>query len=293
MAFPSLAKANSDTLVALLRLILQPHRITHLGEQSTYKGQPGHLHQLLALIQGIQRRSKDNGSYPKMTSPAEKTSVYGRLPKLVDNPRSIRLLDLAPSRSLGRRSEQIRLQASLRVVSLADSPRFTALSYVWGSPSAKTRTILCDGAEITITQNCHDALVALRRRWSTLTIWVDAICIDQNNPAERSHQVLLMEEIYSWAETVYIWLGPGTTASGAAINWISRLPRSHQCLRPMKLGMASSTTSRLWETFKLILLMLRAQYSLIGETPLWECSLPTFDQNRLLSSAVFPLHGEI
>jgi hypothetical protein len=39
-------------------------------------------------------------------------------------------------------------------------------------------------------------------------LWIDAICIDQDNFLERGHQVKQMGEIYSAAKTVLVWLGP-------------------------------------------------------------------------------------
>jgi hypothetical protein len=38
-------------------------------------------------------------------------------------------------------------------------------------------------------------------------IWADAICINQEDDAERSKQVVMMGEIYSQAKTVIVWLG--------------------------------------------------------------------------------------
>jgi hypothetical protein len=39
------------------------------------------------------------------------------------------------------------------------------------------------------------------------TYWIDAICINQANFEERNHQVKLMRQIYSNAQSVSIWLG--------------------------------------------------------------------------------------
>ncbi|KAH9204993.1 heterokaryon incompatibility, partial [Leptodontidium sp. 2 PMI_412] len=69
-------------------------------------------------------------------------------------------------------------------------------------------TIQCnDGTAIAITTNCRDALIALRKRYGRLTIWIDAICINQQDIEEKSKQIQLMEEIYSWSERVIVWLG--------------------------------------------------------------------------------------
>ncbi len=38
-------------------------------------------------------------------------------------------------------------------------------------------------------------------------LWADAICINQKDELEKSHQIVLMEDIYAQAESVYIDLG--------------------------------------------------------------------------------------
>ena len=38
-------------------------------------------------------------------------------------------------------------------------------------------------------------------------MWIDAICINQSNVAERELKVGLMRDIYQQAEGVVIWLG--------------------------------------------------------------------------------------
>jgi hypothetical protein len=51
-------------------------------------------------------------------------------------------------------------------------------------------------------------------------MWIDALCIDQSNVQERSHQVTLMSDIYSQAAGVVIYLGENTTDSDLAIDYI-------------------------------------------------------------------------
>ena len=95
-----------------------------------------------------------------------------------------------------------------------------ALSYVWGD-SKVTRDILVNGVRLAVTENLESALREIRRvtvpgygrAESNVNIaspfyWIDAICINQNDTAERSHQVSLMQMIYSRAHTVFSWLGP-------------------------------------------------------------------------------------
>lgn len=60
------------------------------------------------------------------------------------------------------------LTGTLRIVDLRNSPKFTALSYVWGKGS--DRTISCNGCDINITRSCHQALLSLREKCGDLTL---------------------------------------------------------------------------------------------------------------------------
>jgi Heterokaryon incompatibility protein (HET) len=42
---------------------------------------------------------------------------------------------------------------------------------------------------------------------NTTWIWIDALCIDQQNNSERNHQVRVMGKIYEMAIEVLVWLG--------------------------------------------------------------------------------------
>ncbi|KAH8648336.1 heterokaryon incompatibility, partial [Tricladium varicosporioides] len=77
---------------------------------------------------------------------------------------------------------------------------------------------------ISITQNLYDALVHLRRRWTSRELWVDAICINQEDKAEKAAQIPLMGQVYFRARRVVIWLGlpdEQTTQTLALINMIA------------------------------------------------------------------------
>ncbi|OCL04187.1 hypothetical protein AOQ84DRAFT_276132, partial [Glonium stellatum] len=87
---------------------------------------------------------------------------------------------------------------------------YEALSYVWGGD--RTVPIYCNDREILATPNLVSALSSLRQKMPKYprfcrTLWVDAICIDQDNLVERGHQVQLVKDIYWHARRVLIWLG--------------------------------------------------------------------------------------
>jgi hypothetical protein len=104
------------------------------------------------------------------------------------------------------------IECHLFHTSLDDQMDYSALSYCWGEDE-KTSEIILNGKRFLITPNLEIALRDLRRfgrdnATDIASIWIDAICIDQNNNAERSHQVGHMDSIYSRAERTIVWFGP-------------------------------------------------------------------------------------
>lgn len=78
--------------------------------------------------------------------------------------------------------------------------------------------IICDGQAVTIGAELFDALRRLRLRDRQRTIWIDAICINQNDIIERNVQVQNMREIYSKADNVLIWVGEHFSSGPASQN---------------------------------------------------------------------------
>lgn len=115
-----------------------------------------------------------------------------------------------------------RIAGTLENVSLIDAKPYTALSYCWGPPASdksirllhQTKNSAYGGwptSIILITDNLHralDDLWARRKEEKEVRVWVDALCINQNNLYERSQQVQMMRQIYSRAKEVIAWVGP-------------------------------------------------------------------------------------
>ncbi|KAK1534924.1 HET domain-containing protein [Colletotrichum costaricense] len=85
---------------------------------------------------------------------------------------------------------------------------YEALSYAWGCTDL-VESISASGKRLPITRNLFSALTHLRTEEARI-LWVDALCIDQSNLAERGHQVGHMAGIYRQAEQVLVWLGHST-----------------------------------------------------------------------------------
>lgn len=91
-------------------------------------------------------------------------------------------------------------------VALVAEPEYEALSYVWGDP-AISDTVELNGQAVQISQNLSSALRRLRQPDTPLTLWIDQLCIDQQNAAEKSRQVTLMRHIYSGCRLCHVWIG--------------------------------------------------------------------------------------
>jgi hypothetical protein len=83
---------------------------------------------------------------------------------------------------------------------------YDALSYTWGN-SLPSIACVCDGNETLLRDNLDSALRYLRRPQHDRYVWIDFLCINQEDLVEKSVQIPRMRSIYSKASTVIIWLG--------------------------------------------------------------------------------------
>ena len=84
--------------------------------------------------------------------------------------------------------------------------------------------MLCESSIIPITRNLRDFLKEVRRSHRHLldvSVWIDAICINQDNPDERGVQVGVMEHIYLQAQSVIIWLGREEETTQLAVEFMA------------------------------------------------------------------------
>ena len=92
------------------------------------------------------------------------------------------------------------------------------LSYMWG-PETPLKTIIINGCPFPVRQNLWRFMHTARRLWPQLNVWlwIDAICIDQQNIAERNHQVQQMADIYKLARKVVVWPEPMQSIPGISM----------------------------------------------------------------------------
>ncbi|CZR66661.1 related to heterokaryon incompatibility protein (het-6OR allele) [Phialocephala subalpina] len=150
------------------------------------------------------------------------------------------------------KANERRLRCSLKVIDLNKAPVYDCLSYTWSEPlyhelsagyplDIRTTTgdldheIECDGKMIPITENLEDALLQFsetgfvsnsvegRQENREGLIWIDAICINQKDEAEKDVQIAMMDEVYTKARRVIAWLGRCDEHVHPALEIIKRI----------------------------------------------------------------------
>lgn len=144
-------------------------------------------------------------------------SLYTSLP-LGTRKHETRILELRP----GLWNSE--LAGELKVVSLRGGacPEYQALSYTWGTASSGKEIYLNGEVALPLTDNLFNALRRLRGHFKKLTLWVDAICINQASIEERGDQVSFMDRIFGNAISVIIWLGEPAQRDVGTASWSHR-----------------------------------------------------------------------
>ncbi|KAK5651183.1 hypothetical protein OQA88_12731 [Cercophora sp. LCS_1] len=128
---------------------------------------------------------------------------------------------------------------------------YQALSYTWGDVSARV-PITLNGKRFLVTENLFAALRQLHQSDEPLVLWIDAICINQDDAAEKAHQVARMNAIYEGSLRVIAWLGPAADDSDLAIRKLQRMGRLWEI----------RTTSEIWPA-----ILRQARYEMVGDGP--------------------------
>lgn len=74
-----------------------------------------------------------------------------------------------------------------------------------------------------VRENLYNALLQFRHSRKDVRFWIDAICINQHNPVEKTKQIAQMAEIYNGARHVRIWLGVKGDDTDVAMDFIKKL----------------------------------------------------------------------
>lgn len=121
-----------------------------------------------------------------------------------------------------------------RPVEADPDPRYEALSYTWGQnihgawiliDESKSESDPSTAYKFSCQPNLMGALKCLRSPSQCRTIWIDAICINQNDDDEKGIQVRRMTSIYKHAYRVVVWLGVGDPSHYKALNAMDYIGR--------------------------------------------------------------------
>lgn len=140
------------------------------------------------------------------------------LAKIIGN---IRLLEVI-------RSTAGVIRCEMHEVALSSKPKYVALLYTWDR-DGRYAHIECNKMPMRVGRNLWDFLnryqhCNLDEHQGDL-IWIDAVCINQENVQERNHQVDQMREVYSSAASVIVWLGEDEADVGPAFRALYRSAR--------------------------------------------------------------------
>ncbi|GIZ48350.1 hypothetical protein CKM354_001141500 [Cercospora kikuchii] len=133
---------------------------------------------------------------------ADKDARYN-YKSLCSDCQEFRLLDVQPAEP----SETL-VKCTLRHANLKDEPvpRYETISYVWGD-SQKLGTLVINGKAYIYAASSVEALRRTRYSNAIRTVWIDAVCIDQNNIDERAQQVALMGGLYGHSVGNLVYFG--------------------------------------------------------------------------------------
>ena len=144
---------------------------------------------------------------------------------------------------------------------------YVALSYTWGNQDPKTMcNIIVNDTIIKVGENLEAALRELRNSAevsSGLKLWVDSLCINQNDLKERNQQVKRMQDIYAGAWTIMVWLGAADAVSNKAMDLITILSLHSASLKdPTELKSPSRRNTHYFreKRLKALLYLLRRPY---------------------------------
>jgi len=117
-------------------------------------------------------------------------------------------------RKIIRRPSNISIELETHRHELTEYLDFDAVSYVWGAAPASVM-VTCNNKPLLITPAAYKMLQYLylyqhRTKTEQRKIWIDAICINQDDKEEKINQIPLMRGVYFFSTSVIIWMGPPT-----------------------------------------------------------------------------------
>ena len=127
-------------------------------------------------------------------------------------------------RMLPQQGSPAQICGSLTEVPIEKTPPYKAISYMCGTDPPRHEVVI-DGKTMMIRKNLFE-LLSHQPFTSNEWLWVDALCISQDDLVEKSSQVGLMGKIYQRADSVLVWLGLPAQDSVSALGELHTYPKA-------------------------------------------------------------------
>jgi hypothetical protein len=107
-------------------------------------------------------------------------------------------------------------------IDLELAPPFSAVSYTWDDQT-RDQEIHLRGTSLKVITNIKLALPHLTNSATTHHLWIDGICINQEDDNEKAVQIPLMLEIDTKCKEYLVWLGSSTQEVEFALDAIPKI----------------------------------------------------------------------
>ncbi|KAJ8519528.1 hypothetical protein ONZ45_g3519 [Pleurotus djamor] len=148
-------------------------------------------------------------------------ALYSKLPTV----RSTRILTFA---RVPPNAPDSAVYCNCSVISIDNCKPYAALSYVWGDATTKQYDLICNGTAMKITYNLWAALKAICTSDPSVRLWLDAICINQEDTDEKNVQVAMMGDIYARSMFALVWVGAATKLTREFFNAAEVVKAGHE-----------------------------------------------------------------
>lgn len=150
-------------------------------------------------------------------APSNPSSASYQYERLTSNSGEIRLVKITSVQEDAAEKDSIVLELDILHTRLDEAGPYLAISYAWGNPE-RTHKLLVNGAALFVPENTfqtlytvYHALPSLVTEWyapgDQVSLWIDAICINQSDVDEKEDQVRRMGQIYSQAAGAIGYIG--------------------------------------------------------------------------------------
>ncbi|KAK1752354.1 HET-domain-containing protein [Echria macrotheca] len=164
---------------------------------------------------------------------------------------SLRPADVNPFFRLpGTAPEKAEKESTGKSASDSDEWNYVAMSYCWG-PEQPTADIIVNGKVTKVRANLEAGLRQFRdmeyfREGGK--IWIDSLCINQEDIPEKQDQLQMMASIYRYAGNIIVWLGTEADDSDQAIYHLENAGRDFRSEYVEALDSSDPITATTWRT---------------------------------------------